>query len=109
MSSMEAPKNTPVWVNENNCKACDKCVSVCPAGVLAMRQELTSTLGSMIKVVHPEACIGCTDCELACPDFAIFVANRKEYKFAKLTEEAKARKEAIEKNNYRILEEDKDK
>ena len=104
MSNMEAPANTPVWVNEDRCKACDKCVSVCPAGVLAMRQEVTSTLGSMIKVVHPDACIGCTDCELACPDFAIYVADRKEFKFAKLTDEAKDRKEAVVRNNYRELE-----
>ena len=104
MSNMEAPSNTPVWVNEDRCKACDKCVSVCPAGVLAMRQEVTSTLGSMIKVVHPDACIGCTDCELACPDFAIYVADRKEFKFAKLTDEAKERKEAVVRNNYRELE-----
>jgi 2-oxoglutarate ferredoxin oxidoreductase subunit delta len=69
-----------------------------------MRQEVHSTLGSMIKVVHPESCIGCTDCELACPDFAIYVADKKEFKFAKLTEEAKDRKEAVIKNNYRELE-----
>lgn len=105
MSTMQAPINTPVWVNEDRCKACDKCVSVCPAGVLAMRQEVTSTLGSMIKVVHPDSCIGCMDCELACPDFAIFVADRKEFKFAKLSGEAKERKEKIVKNNYRELEE----
>ncbi len=104
MSNMEAPANTPVWVNEARCKACDKCVSVCPAGVLAMRQEVHSTLGSMIKVVHPESCIGCTDCELSCPDFAIYVADKKEFKFAKLTEEAKDRREAVIKNNYRELE-----
>jgi 2-oxoglutarate ferredoxin oxidoreductase subunit delta len=69
-----------------------------------MRQEVHSTLGSMIKVVHPESCIGCSDCELACPDFAIYVADKKEFKFAKLTDEAKERKEAVIKNNYRELE-----
>jgi 2-oxoglutarate ferredoxin oxidoreductase subunit delta len=58
----------------------------------------------MIKVVHPESCIGCTDCELSCPDFAIYVADKKEFKFAKLTEEAKERREAVIKNNYRELE-----
>ncbi len=107
MSNMIAPANTPVWVDESRCKACDKCVSVCPAGVLAMRQEDHSTLGSMITVVHPESCIGCNDCELACPDFAIFVADKKEFKFVKLTDEAKARTERIIENNYRILDEDK--
>lgn len=103
MSIMKAPANTPVWVNENRCKACDVCVSVCPAGVLAMRQEPTSTLGAMVQVIAPQSCIGCNDCELSCPDFAIYVADKKEFKFAKLTEEAKNRGEAIKKNNYRVL------
>jgi 2-oxoglutarate ferredoxin oxidoreductase subunit delta len=71
-----------------------------------MRQEVHSTLGSMIKVVHPESCIGCMDCELTCPDFAIYVADKKEFKFAKLSSDAKERKEKIVKNNYRILDED---
>ena len=85
MSNVEAPLNTPVWVNESRCKACDRCVSV----------------------IHPEACIGCNDCELSCPDFAIFVADKKEYKFSKLSDEAKQRQERIIKNNYKILDEDK--
>ena len=63
----------------------------------------------MISVEHPEACIGCNECELSCPDFAIFVADRKEYKaagfsFAKLTDEAKERQAAIKANNYYAIE-----
>ncbi len=102
-SLMKAPDNTPVWVSEDRCKACDICVSVCPAGVLAMRQEKGSVLGAMIEVVVPEACIGCNECELSCPDFAIYVADKKEYKFAKLTDQAKARAEEIKANNYMKL------
>ena len=106
---MKAPENTPVWVDTTRCKACDICVSVCPAGVLSMKQEPTSTLGAMISIEFPEACIGCNDCELTCPDFAIFVADRAELKeygksFAKLTEESKARQAAIEANNYYSIE-----
>lgn len=104
MAIMEAPANTPVWVDTTKCKACDVCVSVCPAGVLAMKPEPTSTLGAMISIVAQESCIGCNDCELSCPDFAIFVADKKEFKFAKLTDDAKARSEAIINNNYRALE-----
>jgi 2-oxoglutarate ferredoxin oxidoreductase subunit delta len=103
MAIMEAPANTPVWIDTVRCKACDVCVSVCPAGVIAMIPEPTSTLGAMISVQDPDSCIGCNDCELACPDFAIFVADKKEYKFAKLTDEAKERSEAIIKNKYRAL------
>ena len=104
----ENPGNQPVWVNTDNCKACDICVSVCPSGVLGMVYEPTSTLGAMISIDHPEACIGCHECELTCPDFAIYVADRKELKaagmsFAKLTDESKARQEAIVANNYMSL------
>jgi 2-oxoglutarate ferredoxin oxidoreductase subunit delta len=101
----ENPGNQPVWVNTSNCKACDICVSVCPSGVLGMKYEITSTLGAMISIDHPEACIGCMECELSCPDFAIYVADKKEYKFAKLTDESKSRQAAIVANNYMSLSE----
>lgn len=103
MSIIKAPENTPVWVDESRCKACDICVSVCPAGVLAMRLEPTSTLGAMVEIIEAEACIGCNDCELNCPDFAIFVADKSEFKFAKLSDQSKERAEAIKNNKYMKL------
>lgn len=101
---MKAPENTPVWVNTQRCKACDICVSVCPSGVLGMRYDNTSTLGAMISVNHPESCIGCNECELSCPDFAIYVADKSEFKFAKLSDEARARQAAIIANKYMSLD-----
>jgi 2-oxoglutarate ferredoxin oxidoreductase subunit delta len=101
-SLMKAPDNTPVWVDTDRCKACDKCVESCPAGVLSMQPEASSVLGAMISVIAPESCIGCNECELVCPDFAIYVADRKEFKFAKLTDTSKARREAIVANKYRL-------
>lgn len=103
MGNIKAPENTPVWVDEKRCKACDVCVTVCPAGVLGMIPEPKSTLGAMVRVIHPESCTGCNACELSCPDFAIYVATKSEFKFAKLTEESKTRQEAIMKNKYRAL------
>jgi 2-oxoglutarate ferredoxin oxidoreductase subunit delta len=67
-----------------------------------MKSEAASTLGAMVSIIAPEACIGCRDCELSCPDFAIYVAEKTEYKFAKLTDESKKRAEAIAENNYRL-------
>ena len=106
MSLIKAPDNTPVWVDESRCKACDICVSVCPAGVLSMRAEPTSTLGAMVDIIALDSCIGCNDCELNCPDFAICVADKKtdNVKFAKLTDESKARAAAIIENNFRLPE-----
>ena len=102
---MPAPENTPVWVDISRCKACDICVDVCPAGVLAMVVSDQTILGSTISVQVPEACIGCNDCELSCPDFAIFVADKKNdnFKFAKLSDESKARAEAIKANNNYMI------
>ncbi|MDA3966587.1 MULTISPECIES: 4Fe-4S dicluster domain-containing protein [Helicobacter] len=103
MGLLKAPENTPVWINEDRCKACDLCVSVCPSGTLAMKFDEHKVLGKMAKVINPESCIGCQDCELHCPDFAIAVADRKEYKFAKLTDESKQRAQAIKENGYMAL------
>jgi 2-oxoglutarate ferredoxin oxidoreductase subunit delta len=105
---MKAPENTPVWVDTSRCKACDICVSACPAGVLSMKLEPSSVLGAMISVAYPDSCIGCNECELVCPDFAIFVADKKEFKFAKLTKEAKERQEIIVKNGYMLPEDYKE-
>jgi 2-oxoglutarate ferredoxin oxidoreductase subunit delta len=102
MAAMIAPENTPVWVDTARCKACDICVDSCPAGVLSMQAEPTSTLGAMITVIAPDSCIGCNECELVCPDFAIYVAEKKTFKFAKLTDASKARQEAIANNGYRL-------
>ncbi|UFH59801.1 4Fe-4S dicluster domain-containing protein [Sulfurovum mangrovi] len=102
MAVMTAPENTPVWVNTARCKACDICVDACPAGVLSMKAEPSSTLGAMISVIAPDSCIGCNECELSCPDFAIYVAEKSEFKFAKLSDAAKARQEAITNNGYRL-------
>ncbi|MDC7242599.1 MAG: 4Fe-4S binding protein [Sphaerochaetaceae bacterium] len=98
------PKNTPVWVNEDECKACSKCVAVCPAGVLAMKYDYTSTLGQVACVIEPNSCLGCAECELACPDFAIIVADKKDFKFAKLNDEAKQRAIKLKENDYKLLD-----
>ncbi len=78
MSLIKAPDNTPVWVDESRCKACDICVSVCPAGVLSMRAEPTSTLGAMVDIVAIDSCIGCNDCELNCPDLLYMLQIKRQ-------------------------------
>ncbi|CCB80860.1 MULTISPECIES: 4Fe-4S binding protein [Helicobacter] len=105
MSKMLAPEGVPVWVNEQRCKGCDLCVSVCPAGVLGMGVRLDHVLGKVAKVAYPESCIGCCKCELGCPDFAIYVAEKKDFKFAKVSKEAEQRGIKVRANHYMLLEE----
>ncbi|MFV0480936.1 MAG: 4Fe-4S dicluster domain-containing protein [Campylobacteraceae bacterium] len=105
MSFITPPTSkTLVWVDTSRCKACSICVSLCPSGTIAMVQNVQSTLGLTIEVVAPESCIGCRDCELHCPDFAIYVTERSnDIKFAKLTDESKARALAIKENKFEKL------
>ena len=55
-----------IEVIERYCKGCSICAEFCPTNVLEMDAFL-------VKVVKPEACIKCMQCELRCPDFAIKV------------------------------------
>lgn len=61
-------------------------------------------LGKIVKVINPESCIGCMECELHCPDFAISVADRRQFKFASLTKDSKQRALQIKENNFMIVE-----
>ena len=49
------------------CKGCGICVEFCPKRVLAL-DELEK-----VYVAKPCCCIKCTQCEMRCPDYAIFV------------------------------------
>lgn len=92
--------NVAVWVDENRCKACNICVSLCPSGAIAMRDEVGAINGTMIEVIQPNSCIGCRKCEDSCPDFAIFVAQ-DGFKFAKLTQISKQRAQQIKANSFK--------
>ena len=56
-----------ITIKTVRCKGCSICVAFCPKAVLAL-----SELGK-VQVVNKEACIACGQCELRCPDYAIFV------------------------------------
>ena len=69
-----------------------------------MRKDEHKILGKVISVAHPESCIGCYECELHCPDFAIFVASKDEFKFAKLTPESRERAQRVKDNKFMIVD-----
>ena len=59
-----------ITIKTVRCKGCGICAAFCPKSVLAV-----SELGT-IQVVNKDACLG--QCELRCPDYAIFVDRVKE-------------------------------
>ena len=59
-------------IKVERCKGCGICVEFCPKKVLSL-----DTLGR-VQVVNGEDCIACGQCELRCPDYAIFVDKKVE-------------------------------
>ena len=53
-------------INEQWCKGCGICVEFCPKKVLTLEKET-------VTIKNPEECIFCRQCELRCPDYAIFI------------------------------------
>lgn len=54
-------------VNELECKACGRCVLVCPKKVLSLGSELNAR-GYRFATYAGEGCIGCANCFYACPE-----------------------------------------
>lgn len=54
------------------CKGCGICVSFCPKHILEL-----DGIGK-IQVKDETGCILCGQCELRCPDYAIYVEKRVE-------------------------------
>ena len=69
-----------VVVDEDRCKGCGLCVTVCPAHILHVAEDRFNAKGYRpIEVTNPEACTGCAMCAIICPDvvFTVYRQRRK--------------------------------
>ena len=63
-----------VTFDENLCKGCGLCVSVCPKKVLVLNKEKLNRKGyNPAEPVNMADCIGCAMCATMCPDCVITV------------------------------------
>ena len=68
---IELPTKTDksLTVDKNWCKGCGICVAFCPKNVLEIKD-------GKINIKDLESCIQCGQCELRCPDFAIYLGGK---------------------------------
>lgn len=63
-----------VTVDQNVCKGCELCVSVCPKHIMEIdRQTLNAKGYNPARCTSEEDCIACAFCGIICPDSAITV------------------------------------
>lgn len=67
---MNTKDQMEVIIKKEWCKGCGICVEFCPKNVLALDHH------EKIEIVNRDACILCGQCELRCPDFAIYLGGK---------------------------------
>ena len=66
-----------IVVDTERCKGCGVCIPACPFDVIALAEEVNSKGYHYAYMKNPEACTGCVNCALVCPDVAIQVYRKK--------------------------------
>lgn len=68
-----------VTFNEDRCKGCELCTTVCPVKIVVMNKEKINVKGYYPATVKEmEKCIGCANCATICPDTVITVERVME-------------------------------
>jgi len=71
-----------VVFNEDRCKGCELCITVCPKKIIFMSDRMNARGFRPATVTDQDACISCALCARICPDTVIEVyrepATRKE-------------------------------
>jgi 2-oxoglutarate ferredoxin oxidoreductase subunit delta len=62
-------------IDENLCKGCGLCVSVCPKNVLEISSQVNAKGYFPAYQARPEDCIKCAICCTMCPDVAISITE----------------------------------
>lgn len=66
-----------IEVDNERCKGCGICVSVCPVKAISLGHKVNSKGYNYCYMSNADACIGCTACGMICPDSVITVYKEK--------------------------------
>ena len=64
-----------IFIDQQRCKGCVLCTTVCPQDVLSMNKTTLNAKGYFpVELIDPdEKCTGCGICAVICPDVCITV------------------------------------
>ncbi|WP_339062538.1 4Fe-4S dicluster domain-containing protein [Tepidibacillus marianensis] len=71
-----------VVFNEDTCKGCGLCVSVCPTDIIFLADHLNGKGYRPATVNKQEKCISCAACGRICPDGVITIYRPSKQKSA---------------------------
>ena len=66
-----------VTIDTIYCKGCNLCIAVCAGKALA-QGETRNAKGYIAPHWEEQACVGCMNCEITCPEMAITVEKEKK-------------------------------
>jgi len=67
-----------IVIDEDRCKGCGLCISVCPSQILRQAEGRFNAKGYRpVEVINMDDCIGCAQCATICPDVVFTVYRRK--------------------------------
>lgn len=67
-----------VKINEDYCKSCELCISVCPKKILTIDSKKVNLKGYFpVTVTNMDDCIACANCARICPEIAISIGKLK--------------------------------
>lgn len=74
-----AKRQGRVIFEENRCKGCELCTTVCPVNIVKMNKSKINVKGYHPATVDEmEKCIACANCATICPDVVIKVETVEE-------------------------------
>ncbi|MDM8516562.1 4Fe-4S binding protein [Desulfobacterales bacterium HSG16] len=65
-------------IEDDRCKGCGLCMTVCPKNVLEISEKVNSKGYFPVCQARPEDCIKCSLCCIMCPDVAISICEIEE-------------------------------
>jgi len=66
-----------IEINQSWCKGCYICIELCPKGVYGKGDQVSAKGTQPVEIKNLEACTGCEQCELLCPDLAITIIKKQ--------------------------------